>query len=76
MNTGALEKNQAPRDGLNNITEESMNLGNLLNPQTWTPETRQAVATIVMAVATVAVAALKGEKLILSDLGKDKTIDV
>lgn len=66
---------QRLRDALNNITEECMNLNNLLNPQTWSPETRQAVATIIMAAAAVAVAAIRGEKLALDNLVKDKTMD-
>ena len=53
-----------------------MNLSNLLNPQTWSPETRQAVATLIMAAAAVAVAAIRGEKPALADLGKERTTDV
>lgn len=53
-----------------------MNLVTLMNPQTWSPETRQAVATIVMALATIAVAVIKGEKMVLLHLNKDKIIDV
>jgi len=39
-----------------------MNWTNVLNPMTWPPEIRNATATLVMALATAAVAVLRMDK--------------